>query len=345
MVFGSFSSSSFICLGVTLVLIGILGYLISKKFQDQNHKISSMCELVTTMAQDLQMLKMQNAVDKIQHSLNNSSSSSSSSSSNNDYGLISSSTSPSAKQKDTIVVGGLAYCSIPSSAECENKIVVSDDDYTLDGSEESSLQDYEDNDDDEEDVDISSDDEIEITEITRQNEYESDDTSVVNIDIDDNSHTKHIELVLENTNHKEQEEVHLPQIVVNKLETVTEPELYAKVDMDMGVAVAVAEVEEVEMDILEMSDLSTTEIKETSNQQSNKPKKSKNSRTNSLEDSEVSGNDISEDFSGDYSKLNVTQLRKLVTVRGLSSHATKLKKMELLQLLGGTVSIGIEELN
>jgi hypothetical protein len=66
-----------------------------------------------------------------------------------------------------------------------------------------------------------------------------------------------------------------------------------------------------------------------------KPKKQRSSRTSTTEDV-----DDLEDFNGDYSKLNVSQLRKIVTDRGLSTHATKLKKTEMLQLLGSAGGVG-----
>lgn len=306
MVFGSFSSSSFICLGVTLVLIGILGYLISKKFQDQNQKISAMCELVTTMAQDLQMIKMQNAVDKIQNSINNSSSHSSFSLSTNESGT------PALQQKenDTVLVGEI-NCREISSNDFQNKIVVSDDDYSLDESDnesESSLEDFE------EDVDNSSDDEIEITEVVM-----SDETPI-----------KHIQLTLDipAVSVHEEEETHAPPILVNKLENI---EMTSINFLDETV------------EVVEFHDMSTNEEKTNpSFSVEIKQKKSKNSRAN-LDD--VDEHTVSEDFSGDYSKLNVSQLKKLVTERGLSSHATKLKKMELLQLLSGSSSVGVVELN
>jgi hypothetical protein len=346
MVFGCFSSSSFICLGVTLVLIGILGYLISKKFQDQNHKISTMCELVTTMAQDLQMLKMQNAVDKIQHSLQTNSS----------HSLTLDGASPfTGKVNDTIVVGGFSY-SAPTSSDLQNKIVVSDDECSVDESDDSSLEDYC------EDVDNSSDDEIEITEIEKNtdDEDEDDDVSVVNIQMDDQPiEMKQIDIALESYMSKEQGENYQqshPQIVVSKLEVSPSP--FSFLEVSEGVAVEdglqeldgleeLQEIEEKVEDVMEMSTNETTTENNKTNQLSPaaKPKKSKPSRSNSAE--EVDGNEGLEDFSGDYSKLNVTQLRKIVTDRGLSTHATKLKKTELLQLLGSGVSggsVGIVEL-
>ena len=45
------------CLGITLVLIGVLGYLFMQRVQEQNHKITSMFELVNTMVEEMNFLK------------------------------------------------------------------------------------------------------------------------------------------------------------------------------------------------------------------------------------------------------------------------------------------------
>ena len=46
-----------ICLGVTLVLIGLLGIYFSQKMQEQNHKITSMLGLVSTMAEEMNYMR------------------------------------------------------------------------------------------------------------------------------------------------------------------------------------------------------------------------------------------------------------------------------------------------
>lgn len=307
MFFSSFSSSSFLCLGITLVLIGILGYLISRKFQEQNHKITTMCELVTTMAQDLQMLKMQNAVDKIQNTLHTQSA-----------GNLSQ--IPNLGTNDSIFVDRLGYIAEQSN----NKIVVSDDEESYgedDESNGSSLEDFDDMEElDEEDVgeaevdldldvEVEEEDDIEITEIFEPQ------TEVVNVDISIDEpvvETKHIEINIEPetlVEHHAESDNH-PHIVVNKLDETFE----------------------------ESIELSTNNFTDNPPSNINKPKKSKPSRSLPAEDNVDSIENL-ENFTGDYSKLNVTQLRKLVTDRGLSTHATKLKKTDLLQLLGGGITV------
>lgn len=325
MLFSSFgsSSSSFFFLGIVLVIIGILGYLISRKFQEQNHKITTMCELVATMAQDLQMLKMQNAVDKIQQTLQSQPSGVVVGGSGNLTPY--SSASNVASSNEPIMVDILGY-----DMQEMDKIVVSDDEGSYDDSEDdnSTLEEFE-----EEVEDL--DDDIEITE-----SFEPNDTPEVDVEffMDDNVETKHIDLSVDSSlgdyhdsaSHSEP----VSHIFVNKLESSPSPVLFSLDE----------QVTEPEPEPLEVTSILETPTELINTTPATKPKKQRASRSVSAEESELMEN--LEDFNGDYSKLNVTQLRKLVTDKGLSTHATKLKKTELLQLLGsGNGSVGVIELD
>lgn len=363
MIFSSLSSSSFFCLGIILVIIGILGYLISRKFQEQNHKITTMCELVTTMAQDLQMLKMQNAVDKIQHSLQNQSLASA--------GGSTLAAVPSAAAASTTDPAASGHVSVGGSGMSRkvdmlgylgeaHKIVVSDD--------EASFSDSDDADDEGEDEDDTStleefeadvfdlddggeeesDDNIEITEIVELSSVDSPEEVLVEVEEVDTEkkierytvkvepdevavETKHIELMMDpvdhvilstQTNLPHFEPSPPPVIVVNKLDANESP-------------VPFVLEEEEEQDAEQPTNPSTpaTVLAALGGNPNTKPKKpTKQSRSMVLEEGTIEN---MEDFNGDYSKLNVTQLKNLVTFRGLSSHASKLKKTELLQLLAG----------
>lgn len=341
MIFSSLSSSSFFCLGIILVILGILGFLISRKFQEQNHKITTMCELVTTMAQDLQMLKMQNAVDKIQHSLH----------------------AQSATGGAAVAMGGFhaenagldhtlnVYLNDGSNSS-HQKIVVSDDEASFEDSEEeedvddnSTLEEFEEPvlDDDVEELEEhhlpeeeeeEEDDNIEITEI--QDEENEDALSLDNelgggrVTVIE---TKHIDL------REELDPVVMspstePSIVVNKLQTTASPVPF------------VSEEDEEEEALLDVPSLSTSSATTggggSANHGITKPKKTKQSRSMTAEEANLEN---LEEFTGDFSKLNVNQLRNVVTQRGLSTHASKLKKTELLQLLGaGTIATASVEL-
>jgi hypothetical protein len=372
MIFSSLSSSSFFCLGIILVIIGILGYLISRKFQEQNHKITTMCELVTTMAQDLQMLKMQNAVDKIQHSLHNQSISSGGNGASATAGNL---TPLALATTETAVNGGSGAMNrtvdLLAYVGDSHKIVVSDDEASFSDSDESDTNEEDDDEEDDESSTLEefqpdvfddqeglrtsryeeSDDNIEITELvelppllSRDGEEEQVEIFMIYSEVEPYSEqlpevveTKHIELLMEPIEpvvfSSEMSPPHFepsvpPAIVVNKLQADESPIPFV-----------------LEEDLQNNGSISATAAdgfgSNTNNNQTNnaKPKKStKQSRSMVSEEGNIEN---MEDFNGDYSKLNVTQLKNLVTYRGLSSHASKLKKTELLQLLaGGSVSGG-----
>ena len=46
-----------ICLGITLILVGVVGIYFTQKMQEQNHKISSMMGLVSTMAEEMNYMR------------------------------------------------------------------------------------------------------------------------------------------------------------------------------------------------------------------------------------------------------------------------------------------------
>jgi hypothetical protein len=52
-----FTTPFLISLGITLVLIGLLGIYLTQKLQEQNHKITSMFGLVTSMAEEMNFIR------------------------------------------------------------------------------------------------------------------------------------------------------------------------------------------------------------------------------------------------------------------------------------------------
>ena len=57
--FDIFSTSFLITIGITVLALCLMFLYFSQKFAEQDHKISSMVDLVTTMAQEIHMLKIQ----------------------------------------------------------------------------------------------------------------------------------------------------------------------------------------------------------------------------------------------------------------------------------------------
>lgn len=53
------------CFGVCLVILGLFGYMVSVKISEQNHRLTTMFELVNNIIQDMQVIKIQHTVDKL----------------------------------------------------------------------------------------------------------------------------------------------------------------------------------------------------------------------------------------------------------------------------------------
>lgn len=58
--------------GVGILTLGLIGYLLSLKFAEQNNKITTMFELLNNVIQDVQMIKIQHTVDKISNDVTHS---------------------------------------------------------------------------------------------------------------------------------------------------------------------------------------------------------------------------------------------------------------------------------
>jgi hypothetical protein len=54
-----------VSLGLCLLTLGVFGYLMSVRFAEQNTKISAMVDLINTVVQDVQMIKISNTTDKL----------------------------------------------------------------------------------------------------------------------------------------------------------------------------------------------------------------------------------------------------------------------------------------
>lgn len=329
----SFDYSTFlIYLGVILMCIGFW-YILYGKFAEQDHKIETMCELVSTMAQDLQMIKMQNAVDKIQHTLNMNAATS-----------TQSAVVPSTEHinidisENNTCYSGSNTCSIQPfvSSSSVNKIVVSDDDDTeFDTDEENEdIEDIKEDDSTRSDELSVYDDEVD--EDIREIEQINDNCSEISIDEElGEVETKHIEvdLSLDNDFETHSEQTHknteTQHIVVNKLQTRASPSPEPFVLEEDPKLIVEESLPEPELFIPVVEQIPHDH----EHQHEHHHEHVKNSEHISNEDVDISN--------GDYSRLNVSQLRKLVTDRGLSTHATKLKKTELLSLLSPSVKTDV----
>ena len=112
-----------ISLGITLLLVGVVGFFFAQRLQEQNHKITSMFGLVTTMAEEMNFMRGRLQMMSYQGP---------------------SSSNPMAQQQQQKSFGDL---------EEENLIPVSDDDEEDDSDDEDQEDDLDDEEDEDEDED------------------------------------------------------------------------------------------------------------------------------------------------------------------------------------------------
>ena len=254
-----FSPTFLMFLGILVLIVALMVVYFESKMRDQNHKIASMLSLVSTLAEDMNGVKMglnQLAVTRMGGSF------------------------PQNFEQP------LENSRVPYKQE-SNLIEVSDDEE--DDEEDDDIEENDDDDIDEDDDDDEDDDEstheVKILKInmTSQNQYE-DSLSGNNLEIDD------LDEELDELD-DELSEVQSLSSKSSKLSDKLEETVYEKTFQEP---------------LIVSSDLKTISI-----------------------DLEESHSD-----SLDYKKLSLPKLRSIVSEKGLVSDASKLKKNELLKLLG-----------
>jgi len=249
-----FSPTFLMFLGILVLVVALLVVYFESKMRDQNHKIASMLSLVSTLAEDMNGVKM---------------------------GL---------NHLATIKMGG----SFPQNFEqpLENSRVPFKQETKLievsDGEE--------DDDDDEEEDDIDDEDEIEEDEIEENTDEESDDES--------------------------EHEVKVLKIDMN-LQNLSEDNLSEhNLDLD-ELDDELSEVQSISSESSKLSDkLEETIIEDKVTEPLN------------ISSSDLKTISINLEESLDYKKLSLPKLRSIVSEKGLSADSSKLKKNELLKLLG-----------
>lgn len=252
-----------VSLGLCLLTLGVFGYLMSSRFAEQNTKISAMADLIQTVVQDVQMIKISHTTEKL----------------TSDLGLFRESQHQSIEQSiQSDLIGSCSF----------KQIVVSDAETISD-------------DDSDDDTD---DDEPET--------YKDDKPRPSLIDIDDDRSdiaTIEEELYMEppyehesvTTNDSVPKDTEIRTIVYPSVEDHIE-----KVDID------ISDIQIKLTDILS-SDVPKVEVEEVSES--------------------INLDSIVVEDQSEYNKLDVVQLRKLVTEKKLSTAPTKLKKKELISIL------------
>ena len=250
-----FSPTFLMFLGILVLVVALLVVYFESKIRDQNHKIASMLSLVSTLAEDMNGVKM---------------------------GL---------NHLATIKMGG----SFPQNFEqpLENSRVPFKQETKL-----IEVSDGEEDDDDDEDDDIDDDDEIE-EDIDDDDEIEEDES-------DDES----------------ENEVKVLKIDMN-LQNLTEDNL-SEHNLDL---------DELDDELSEVQSLSSKSSK-LSDKLEETIIEDKVTESLNISSSDLKTISINLEESLDYKKLSLPKLRSIVSEKGLSADSSKLKKNELLKLLG-----------
>jgi hypothetical protein len=291
-----FGSSVFLCLGVCLVLFGIFGYLISVKLTEQNEKIKNMVDLIYTITNDLQLLKLQQnqqpppsttsiTTQTTTQQLDNSQSSINSI----NHNFIDKLHTDLSCQISTVGI---------STTEIK-KIVVSDcENYSSDEDEDDESDDADDDDDDDDESDT-------------DNVVEYDDV-IDNVD----SISSYIS---ENAPYNQQKDV--PDHVVEQPITVN---------------LADSDFTTINLDLEDMSSFNKSTdllIDETSsNSEKSNNKLLGLSTESSVENTKTIILDLTND-NPDYNRMSIKELRKMAIERKLIDASSKAKKSEILKLL------------
>jgi hypothetical protein len=312
-----FNPTFFLFLGILLLTISALVVYFESKMRDQNHKIASMLSLVSTLAEDMNVVKM---------SINN---------------LV------------TTKTGGLSSVNFQQPLEnytlpeSKKLIEVSDNEYDEHEDEKEDDEDEhededekdedekdEDNEDEGEDEDDNEDEDEDEDDNEDEDEDEGEDESDYEYEDEDEDDNNDNEFILEKVIEDEFEEDNNKQEYVKVL----------KINMNQN------NDELTENNSLELHDLQyndfldnhlSIEQHETdisfveANIQLLEEKETEIFNISSTEFKTININlEESEHNSLDYKKLSLQKLRSIVTDKGLSTDTSKLKKNEILKLLG-----------
>jgi hypothetical protein len=263
-----FSPTFLMFLGILVLVVALLIVYFESKMRDQNHKIASMLSLVSTLAEDMNGVKMglnQLAVTRMGGSF-----------------------SQNFEQP-------LENSRVPYKQE--SKLI-----------EVSDGEDDDDDDDDEEEDDI---DDIDDDELEDDNENDEEEDYLDDDDDDDDN---------DNNNDESNHEVKVFKInmnVKNDFESLSENNL---------------ELEDLDDELSEVQSLSSKSSKLSDKLEETVYEKTIQEPLSISADFKTISINLEE--SVDYKKLSLPKLRSIVSEKGLSSDSSKLKKNELLKLLG-----------
>jgi hypothetical protein len=291
-----FTPSFFMFLGITTLLIALVVVYFENKMREQNHKIISMVSLVSAMTDELNIIRSNISL------LNTVNYENIGGSNQNDKIIFTPTTSIPTK---TIVSTNLIEVSDDSSDEEEDES--EDDQNDSDTTENVNLEDNDDSDSD-------SDSDSETSESSSEEVIQIIEDNLPNQDIQD---LKILKLdSLENSIDFKNE----PNLVFENLDNDESQEQENSIFNDNDELNELNELNEAneanEINLISSADLKTINISE----------------FNDLEEYKPSTNDTHE--TTEIKKLSLNKLRNLVLEKGLSNEVSKLKKNDLLKLLG-----------
>jgi hypothetical protein len=256
-------------LGISLILIGFVGVFFYQKITEQNHKISSMVDLISTMAEEMNYIR-----SRVQSG-----------------GAVTPLPSTTTAQQ------------IPffNSQENPNLIHVSDDEGESEEDDESEDEDDDDEDDDDEDDDDDEED--------SDDEDEQENVRVINIS-DSLLHS------IEESGDVEE----IPSEDNDDMDDSSDDED----DLDDDKSSVSSEVEHKEVEVIKLN-------KTMEEPQEFEPESLLDIDATLLKSIHMT---FPTDENIDYKKLSLNKLRQIVSGKNLSSDSSKLKKQDLLKLLG-----------
>jgi len=272
-----FTTPFLICLGICLLLLGLLGMYFTQKIMEQNHKIASMFELVSTMAEEMNAIRSNIMM-------------------------------PQQFQPQFNLVP------IPTGGQNEALIPVSDDEE--DDDEEDDDDEDEDEDDDEDDDDEDEDEDEDAIKIKSIN-FNNLDTSTFNL----TSEIENLEEVqiLEDEEDEDDEE-----------DGDDEDDDDDEDDETSNINIT----EELNLGESELEEFTNLDFEKVANGE-NAPDAHLNEDLAFLKKINLEGLEENKSFQVvDYKKLSLAKLKSLVVEKGLVTDSTKMKKNELLTLLG-----------
>ena len=254
-----FSIPFLLCLGISLILIGFVGVFFYQNITEQNHKISSMVDLISTMAEELNYIRSR-------------------------------------------IQSGVTTHSLPSNTQQQIPFLNGQD-------EKPELIDVSDDEDEEDDDDSEDDDE-------EEDEEESDDSDKEEDEENDATENIRVINIGETTVNPSEVSDEIEEIPSEESDTDYEDDL----DDDDKSSVSEKEISEVEVIKLDKV--------------MDEPKEFEpvlDIDTNLLKSIHMS---LPMNENIEYKKMSLGKLRQIVSDKNLSSDSSKLKKPELLKLLG-----------